>query len=220
MAPPQLHPRRGTPREPRKARHHPAGEAVHGAPKRTLRHLPTREALVKSVAVLRSPPRHREYRLCTALEKRPLRNHLDRVLQGLKSVHLSGSVKKEADAKKNAFRRPSRASQPEYPLTFGELCSAALVVALVTAGVMLWRHRRAASLARLIGDEDDSAKDTVRCESDSCSQLQEILDLSMDSGADPCHDMHQYVCGGWGRRKPGLSIRFYTQAGRRIVERL
>ncbi|KAH7946639.1 hypothetical protein HPB52_002221 [Rhipicephalus sanguineus] len=141
----------------------------------------------------------------------------DRLLRGLQVGH-AGSV---GSAKETTTEEQHpAASKRLLPfletslLTLCEMGVCVLLVLMVAGFAMLWRRSSADAAALEARSTDSSSDDTARCDADECVQLNALLNASIDRGADPCRDLHQYVCGGWSQRFPGMSWR----ANRTFVE--
>ncbi|KAL1443184.1 hypothetical protein MTO96_030401 [Rhipicephalus appendiculatus] len=136
----------------------------------------------------------------------------DRLLRHLQISRTSsiGSKKKTATAEEKQPGAPKHAVSclRTSMLTFCELGVCVSLVIMVATVAILWKTSSAAEAAALAArSANASGDDTAHCGATECVQLNELLNASIDRDADPCRDLHQYVCGGWRKRFPGMSWR-------------
>ncbi|KAH8021261.1 hypothetical protein HPB51_013936 [Rhipicephalus microplus] len=140
----------------------------------------------------------------------------DRLLRHLKISRVSSIASKKKTAtveEPPGSRKRLLVFLQTSVLTVCEVGVCVSLVLMVASFTILWRRSSAEAAAALAARTAASAAhDMARCDAIECIQLNALLNASIDRGVDPCRDLHQYVCGGWSKRFPGMSVRQYTQA--------
>ncbi|KAL1421845.1 hypothetical protein MTO96_022763 [Rhipicephalus appendiculatus] len=84
---------------------------------------------------------------------------------------------------------------------------AMLLVSALTASIMFWLLPSGGSVHHLLTQRIESV-----CNSQDCRAAVGLLDLSLDSGANACHDVYHFVCGHWKSTGYNGSSRSYHES--------
>ncbi|KAH7956753.1 hypothetical protein HPB52_012426 [Rhipicephalus sanguineus] len=117
--------------------------------------------------------------------------------------HHEGHHGKRRASEKAYFRNPiSRAfkakgeqdsrSESSRLAVSAVIALATLLVSALTTSIMTWLLPSGGSVHHLLTQRIQSV-----CNSHDCRSAVRLLDLSLDSGANACHDAYDFVCGHW-----------------------